>query len=141
VINGIDIEPHGGNEIRPGGALLIRLHYDSLHEFTAVTWGFSLWTANSEVRISTSVAKYHGKGHQLRKGAGELTCVIPKLPLVPRTYVVKAGIYEIATGWPIARFGWDDVGRQFEVMGSQSEGDSRHRIDNDILDLDVEWMN
>ena len=64
----------------------------------------------------------------------------PEVPPVPGSYLIKAGIYDIHTGWPIARFGWDNVGRQFEITGSQSETDSRHRIDNDILNLDVDWM-
>ena len=140
VIDRIDMEAKEACEIRPGGALLIRLHYRSFNQSGPVTWGFSLWTADSAIRISTSVAKYQGKVHRLCKGAGQLSCVIQKLPLVPGSYLIKAGIYDIHTGWPIARFGWDNVGRQFEITGSQSETDSRHRIDNDILNLDVDWM-
>jgi lipopolysaccharide transport system ATP-binding protein len=140
-IDRIDIEPCLSLALRPGGSTRINMHYRSTTDVGPVTWGFSLWTNDSEVRIATSLAKYQGKLQRLRKGQGRFSCIIHNLPLVAGRYRIRAGIYDIQSGWPIARFGWEGSGgKPFEIEDVASEANSRHRIDNDIVDLKVDWL-
>jgi lipopolysaccharide transport system ATP-binding protein len=140
VIDALSVEAVDSAEICAGGSIRLTLAYRALRDLEAVTWGFSLWTRDLGVRIATSVAKYDGKNQQLRCGNGVLSCIVRNLPLVPRTYCVKSGIYDGVTGWPIARFGWENPAAEFEIKGATTEANSRHRIDNDIIDLDVRWL-
>lgn len=140
IIDALSVEAVDAAEICLGGSIRLTLAYRALRNMESVTWGFSLWTHEPEVRIATSVAKYDGKNQQLRGGSGVLSCVVRNLPLVPRTYCVKSGIYDSVTGWPIARFGWENAATAFEIKGATTEANSRHRIDNDIINLDVRWL-
>jgi len=140
IIDALSIEAVDATEICPGGSLRLTLMYRALRDIESATWGFSLWSYDQEVRMATSVAKHDGQLQQLCSGRGMLSCVIRNLPLVPKTYCVKSGIYDSVTGWPIARFGWENSPASFEIKGATNEANSRHRIDNDIVDLDVEWL-
>lgn len=139
VIDRVDIQSFKAADIRTGGAMQITVHFRSLREFVPVTWGFSLWTADQDIRIATNVAKYDGKLHRLSGGTGTFSCVVKELPLIPRKYFLKSGIYDVETGWPIARFGWQQAAACFEIKGEDTETNSRHRIDHDIINLNVEW--
>src|SRR5262249_62120663 len=101
---------------------------------------FLICKTNQQTRIDTKVAKYDGKLHRLWCGAGTLSCVIKDLPLIPSKYFLKSGIYEVETGWPIARHGWEQAAACFEIKGEETEANSRHRIDHDIVNLSVEWI-
>jgi lipopolysaccharide transport system ATP-binding protein len=140
IIDALSIEAVDATEIFPGGSIRLTLMYRALRDMEWVTWGFSLWTHDQEVRIATSVGKHDGQLQQLRAGSGVFSCVVRNLPLVPRTYCVKSGIYDSVTGWPIARFGWENTPASFEIKGATNEANTRHRIDNDIVDLDVYWL-
>ena len=139
VIDRVDIHPFQAADIRTGGAMQITVHFRSLEELVPVTWGFSLWTADQEMRVATNVAKYDGKLHRLCSGSGTFSCVVKELPLIPRKYFLKSGIYDVETGWPIARFGWEQAAVCFQIDGEETEANSRHRIDQDIINLNVEW--
>lgn len=139
VIDRVDIHPFQAADIRTGGAMQITVHFRSLEELMPVTWGFSLWTADQEMRVATNLAKYDGKLHRLCSGSGTFSCVVKELPLIPRKYFLKSGIYDVETGWPIARFGWEQAAVCFQIDGEETEANSRHRIDQDIINLNVEW--
>ena len=138
IIDRVDIQPFEAVDIRPGGAIQITLHFRSLEEFVPVTWGFSLWTEDQEVRIATNVAKYDGKLHRLCSGSGNFSCVVKDLPLIPRKYCLKSGIYVRHDGMANRAF-WVGTGSGlFEINGEETEANSRHRIDQDIVNLNVE---
>jgi ABC-type multidrug transport system ATPase subunit len=138
-INKLEVLPVTGGEIRTGEAVKIILHYCSIKDIDPVTWGFSFWTHDQEVRIATSVAKYTGKLNRLYKGEGALSCIVRKLPLIPRVYHLKTGIYDVKTGWPIVRRGWEGLPFPVVVHGFGTEAESRHVIDGDIVDLEIDW--
>lgn len=140
IIDALSVEAVDAAEICSGGSIRLTLAYRALRDMESVTWGFSLWSHDQEVRIATGVAKYDGKNQQLRGGRGVLSCIVRNLPLVPRTYCAKSGIYDSVTGWPIARFGWENAATAFEIKGATTEANGRHRIDNDIINLDVRWL-
>jgi homopolymeric O-antigen transport system ATP-binding protein len=140
IIDALSIEPVDASVIGPNGSMRLTLMYRALQDIESVTWGFSLWTHDQEVRIATGVAKYNGHLQQLRVGTGAFSCIVCNLPLVSGTYWVKSGIYDSVTGWPIARFGWENAPVSFEIKGPTNEANSRHRIDNDIVELDISWL-
>ena len=139
VIETVDISPVSGDEIRSGESVRLSLHYHSIKDIAAVTWGFSIWTGDQWVRITTCTAKYSANVHNLVEGKGQLCCIIPSLPLVAGTYAIKAGIYDLATSWPLARIGWEDAAVQIIVKTLGSEVDNRHAADGDLVAMDVEW--
>lgn len=139
VVDSVEIKPLDASQLRPGGSLRMNLRYRALRNVAGVTWGFSFWTGDNETRIATCLAKYAGKEYALQEGSGELSCVVRNIPLVPRLYCLRSGIYDAGSGWPIARLGWNGEMIRFEVKGSASEANGRHLIDGDIVELDVQW--
>lgn len=141
VIEKVDISPAEGEEVKTGEDAYLTLYYQSAEDLGEITWGFSFWTADHRTRIATCTAKHSGMDYTLLSGRGRLRCKLPSLPLVAGEYVVKVGIYDIKTSWPIARKGWDDdMPAYFKVKPSGSEIDNRRMIDGDIVAINVEWM-
>ena len=140
VIEKVDISTAEGGEVKTGEDAYLTLYYQSAKDLGEVTWGFSFWSADQRTRIATCTAKHSGMDCTLLRGKGRLRCKLPSLPLVAGGYVVKVGIYDIKTSWPIARKGWEDMPAYFEVKPSGSEIDNRRMIDGDIVAIDVEWM-
>ena len=138
-IEKIELIPTESKNIQVNKPLKIRLHYKSITEDFPVTWGFSLWTADREIRIATCTASWDGTKQHVRKGGGVFSCKIPILPLNAGHYKIKAGIYDLRTSWPIARIGWEDRTVPFFVSATDTEADNRSRISEDIIRLDVEW--
>jgi lipopolysaccharide transport system ATP-binding protein len=139
VIEKVAIHPTDHNEIHPGDGVILTLHYNSVKEIPAVTWGFSIWTENQRLRITTCTAKYDGINYNIGKGRGLFHCNLHDFPLVPGRYTLKAGIYDSKTSWPIARLGWDDMPIYFTVTSSGNEVDNRHVADGDIMTMNVDW--
>ncbi|MBW1981207.1 MAG: ATP-binding cassette domain-containing protein [Deltaproteobacteria bacterium] len=140
VIEKVDMIPADGGQVKTGQDVYLTLHYQSAADLGEITWGFSIWTADQRTRIATCTAKHAQKSYKLFKGKGQLRCKLRSLPLVAGSYVVKAGIYDTKTSWPIARKGWDDIPGYFEVKPSGSEVDNRRMIDGDIVIMNVEWI-
>jgi lipopolysaccharide transport system ATP-binding protein len=140
VIEKVDISPAVGEEVRTGEDAYLTLYYQSAEDLGEVTWGFSFWTADQRTRIATCTAKHSSVDYTILKGKGQLRCKLPGLPLVAGEYVVKVGIYDTKTSWPIARKGWDDMPAYFRVKPSGNEIDNRRMIDDDLITINVEWM-
>jgi ABC-type polysaccharide/polyol phosphate transport system ATPase subunit len=140
IIEGIDISSTSGGDIRSGEGVKLCLRYHSIKDIAGVTWGFSIWTGDQWVRITTCGSKYSGHEYQITKGKGRLSCILPDLPLVAGIYVLRAGIYDAETSWPIARIGWEDAAIPFTVKASVSEFDNRRFVDGDIIAMNVDWM-
>jgi lipopolysaccharide transport system ATP-binding protein len=140
VIEKVDISPAVGEEVRTGEDAHLTLYYQSAEDLGEVIWGFSFWTADQRTRIATCTAKHSSVNYTILKGKGLLRCKLPGLPLVAGEYVVKVGIYDTKTSWPIARKGWDDMPAYFRVKPSGNEIDNRRMIDGDLITINVEWM-
>jgi len=138
VIDRVDVRPLNGGELRTDAPAQVVLHYRSPREIERVTWGFSIWTGDQWVRITTCTAGGEGHPHTVSRGAGVFTCVIPRFRLVGGTYALKAGIYDQAT-WPIARKGWEDAAVPFSVLPGGESTHNRAMADGDLVTMDVEW--
>jgi hypothetical protein len=64
---------------------------------------------------------------------------VPKVPLAPGVYAVRAGIYDMETAWPITRVGWDNAPTFFTIEGSLDEQSLRRSVDGDIIAFEVDW--
>lgn len=139
IIEGVDISSTNGDEIRSCEDIKLSLRYQSIKDIAGVTWGFSIWTGDQWVRITTCNSKYSGNVYQINKGKGHLYCILPGLPLVAGVYVLRAGIYDIETSWPIVRIGWEDAPISFIVKASANEINNRRVVDGDLITMEVEW--
>jgi lipopolysaccharide transport system ATP-binding protein len=101
-IAGLTIEPEQGDEIRTGEPARVTLSYDAAAPIDVI-WGFSIWTFDQWVCVTgdSDLSSRH-----LDAGPGELSCVIPRLPLLPGRYVVRAMINEHGTCQVLAEYGW-----------------------------------
>jgi ABC-type polysaccharide/polyol phosphate transport system ATPase subunit len=121
--------------LRTGEEARITVHYQC-HAPTEAIWSFGLWTADQWICITGGEDE---RPVLLVPGRGTLSCSIPRLPLLPGRYVIRAALIDPQTRIPHALFGWKDAGLPVEVRGEPSAllNSSRH-IDQ-LVTLDVEW--
>jgi hypothetical protein len=102
-----------------------------------VAWGFGIWTADQWVCITNCDQEQE---RRLEPGSGELRCHVPRLPLMPGHYVVRAALIDPATRLSLALFGWNDAGLPIEVRSEASAILNAQRQLNQLVALDVEWQ-
>lgn len=138
-VTGIEIAPLTGGVLRSGGGARIAIRYRALPGSRPVAWGFSIWTQDQTVRIATLNSAWDGVLVSLRE-EGELVCLLPELPLVPGNYVLKAGLYDADTSWPIDRLGWEDPPVPFAMEGKLNRKETVQRMSADLLQLaNAKW--
>ena len=134
-IEGIAVEPLRGEAIQTGEGLRLTLRYRSLARLDAV-WGFSIFTGDQWVCVTGA---HDVRPRALAAGAGELCCVVPRLPLVAGSYMLRASIVEAATLQPLALYGWHEAPKAFTVRAPASELNNSIKAINQLVVLDVEW--
>lgn len=125
----------GGGEARTGEDLRLVLKYRSRESLEAL-WGFSIWTADQWVCVTGGMS---GTVRTLAEGSGELSCVIPRLPLAAGSYWLKAALIDSATSQPLALHGWRDLPQPLVVRAPASEQSNVRLMVNQLTVLDVEW--
>ena len=134
-------EPFAIEEVRTSGdaltghALRITVRYRAA-ERAEVWWGFSIWTADQSVCVA---GEYDMTPLVLDRGEGELTCVVPRLPLVAGRYALRAGIVDAATRHPLALFGWDGGGAVLDVRSTAGMQSNMQMTLQQLITMDVEW--
>lgn len=101
-----------------------------------VLWGFSLWTADQWVCVAGAYTK---EGRVLPIGEGELSCVVPRFPLVGGRYWLRSGMVDAATQQPIALRGWQDSATMLEVRSAPSIHANAQMTLNQLVTVDVDW--
>lgn len=138
-VTGIGITPLAGEVLRSGGGARVSVRYLALPGLPPVAWGFSIWAQDQSVRITTLNSAWDGVLVSLQE-EGELVCLLPELPLVPGNYVLKAGLYDADTSWPIDRLGWEDPPVPFTMEGRLDRKETVQRMSADLLQLThAEW--
>jgi ABC-2 type transport system ATP-binding protein len=94
------------SRIASGDPVRVRISYRSERDLPQARFGLSLWTGEG-VRIATFESAFAGEDLPLKNGEGFVDCVIPELALLPDRYLIRGGIYDGTTGWPIDRWGWE----------------------------------
>jgi energy-coupling factor transporter ATP-binding protein EcfA2 len=103
----LDRSGQDARAVRVGDSLRVRIWYEAPIPIRRPNFGISIWT-DEGLRVATVDTKFTGGGPEVIAGAGSIVCDLPALPLLPRTYLVKGGVYDGETGWPYDRWGWDD---------------------------------
>ena len=134
-IEGVAAEPLRGGEIWSGEGVRLTLRYRSLSPVEALC-GFTIFTGNQWVCVTGT---RDVRPRTLCVGAGELSCVVPRLPLVAGTYLLCASILDAATIQPLALYGWQDAPRAFTVRARPSELSNSIKAINQLVVMDVEW--
>ncbi len=134
-IEGVAVEPLRGREILTGEGLRLTLRYRSLARLDAM-WGFNIFTGDQWVCVTGA---HDMRPRALGVGAGELSCVVPSLPLVAGSYVLCASIADAATLQPLALYGWQDAPKAFTVRARPTELSNSMKAINQLVVMDVEW--
>ncbi len=134
-ISGIRVEPEDADEIRTGGRVRLTLDYVA-GEAIDIIWGFSVWTYDQWVCVTGDSDMI---GMQLEPGPGELSCVIPRLPLLPGRYVVRAMINDPVAHHLIAEYGLHGRGLVLDVRAFGSILTNAQVKLGQLMSIDVDW--
>lgn len=135
LIEEIAVEAPPGGEIRTGEPVQIRLRYRA-EERLEVFWGFGIWTADQWVNIAT---EYDLRARTVEPGVGELSCFLPRLPLLGGRYTLRAAIIDARTRTALAHYGFSDPPQQLEVHSEASLLGNAQRAANAMVRMEVDW--
>jgi lipopolysaccharide transport system ATP-binding protein len=135
IIHDVLAEPLQSDTIRTGEPLRITVRYRADERVDAM-WGFGVWTADQWVCVlgQSDLTK-----RTLERGDGELTCVLPKLPLVAGRYSLRAAIQDFATQRPLALYGWYDAPAILDVRADPGFLTNVQMELHQLVTVDVEW--
>lgn len=135
VIRGVSATAEGGGEIATGKPVRLSVAYTA-REATEILWGFAMLTRDDWVCVTGAS---NLRATVVEAGEGELTCLVPRLPLLPGTYLVRVAINEARSGALLATCGWKGMGLVLEVQGLPSHVANAQRQLGQLVALDVEW--
>lgn len=118
-----------------GGPMRVVLCY-SAEQRTDVLWGFTIWTADQWVCIA---GEHNLVPRTIGPGRGELSCLIPSLPLVAGRYVLRASLVDPGTRLPFALHGWHGPGTTFDVRSAATLSDVAKMTHQQLVTMHVEW--
>ena len=124
-----------GGEIVTGQPVRIVVRYRAEEAVTA-TWGFGIWTGDQWICIT---GDHSSSPDMLSAGAGELTCTIPRLPLLAGRYVIRAAITDPKTLQPLALYGWQDSGADLHVIARANHTSNAQAALRQVMAIDVQW--
>jgi lipopolysaccharide transport system ATP-binding protein len=128
-------EPLDGNVIRTGEPMRIRVRYWTC-EHADIIWGFTIWTADRWVTVCGASDMSR---RTISPGTGELTCVIPRLPLISGRFALGATINDFETRRAIALYGWNSAALSFDVRSYATPEVNAHIELEQLITVDVEW--
>jgi ABC-type polysaccharide/polyol phosphate transport system ATPase subunit len=140
VIDGLDLRAEGDYGLVTGCSAIVTLRCRSLI-VAKVGWAFSICTGDMQTNVSSFVLGLDGRSATIHAGENEFRCRIPKFPLRPGAYALRAGVTDLATFMPIATLGYHNAPSVFNV-----ESDRPNRTDNlrsfldDLVSIDAEWL-
>ncbi len=134
-IDAVRAESDQGATIRPEGSLGLVVRYSS--DIAAeVIWGFTIWTGDHWVCVTGGTSP---EPEPLLRGSGELSCWVPRLPLLAGTYTIRVMILDAYTLQPLALRGWEDAPVPLLVEGRPSLVANIGSEVNQLVSLDVDW--
>lgn len=134
-IESLAVQEMGGGEIHTGDAVRVTLGYRA-RERTTVRWGFSIWTADQWVCATGGTDP---RERTLEPGAGELHCVIPRIPLVAGTYGVRASLLDPSTTTLLDRVGWQNAPHVLRVRPRPTRESNAAMAMQQVVTIDIEW--
>nr|MDQ4087424.1 phytanoyl-CoA dioxygenase family protein [Pseudomonadota bacterium] len=124
--------PDGG-PLQPGQPMRMTLRY-RCDEPVNLVWGFTIWTADQWVCVTGSNAR---REQAIAPGAGELSCLVPRLPLLPGHYVLRPDITDARTTFPLVPGAASSI--EIQVASPvDAELNARRQL-GQLVAMDVEW--
>jgi ABC-type polysaccharide/polyol phosphate transport system ATPase subunit len=131
----VAIDPVEEDMLHPERPARIRLRYHTDRPLV-VRWAFSIWTSDQWVCVTGDLDP---RERELGPGDGELSCTVPRLPLLPGRYSIRAGLLDAQSQEVLAYSGWDDVPTFFHVGGTGDPGVHVRMSMQQLTSIDVEW--
>ncbi|HYO76149.1 MAG TPA: hypothetical protein VE010_06760, partial [Thermoanaerobaculia bacterium] len=75
----------------------------------------------------------------IEAGTGELSCVVPRLPLIGSRYTVRAAILEARTRTVLAHYGYYDAPQTIDVEAEASALANARLATDALVTMDVDW--
>lgn len=135
-IESIALESAEGDAPVSGGDARLTVRYVARQRTEAV-WGFTIWTDDQWVCITGS---FSVAARTLEPGAGELSCVLPRLPLVAGRYQLRATIQDPVTLYPHATYGWNDASHPFSVASQPTRRSNAAAAIGQLTTIRVDWL-
>ena len=135
VIDELIIEGIDGKRITTGEPARLIVKLRSLGP-RRICWGFNILTNDQWVCI-TGAADLTPQ--TVADGEQELRCLIPSMPLLNGTYMLKTAILEAESLQPLALFGWEDAPLSFQVDAPSSFLHNALKTLNQLVTIDVDW--
>lgn len=135
IIEQVLAEPVASDAIRTGEPMRITVRYRA-KERLEILWGFFIWTADRWVTVCTASDM---TPRTLLPGEGELTCLIPRLPLVGGRFALGATLSHPETKHPLATYGWEGAALPLDVRSHAAHELNAQRALNQLVTIDVEW--
>ena len=136
IIEEVILEPIQGETIQSNQDCRLKVKYVTTKSFENISWGLSIWTHDNIVNIS---GNYDLTPRTIKAEEGELSCLIPKLPLAPGTYLLKIAIGELDSLQPLALMGWQDSPLEFKVEVEPNFLNNILYLDNQLMTINVQW--
>jgi lipopolysaccharide transport system ATP-binding protein len=133
-IEEIVAEGPGGGAPRTLEPLRIAVRY-RCREAVEVNWSFGVYTSDQWVCITGS---FDESPRRLEPGTGEVSCLVPRLPLLPGRYLLRVAIVDPATRYPFAMSQWNG-GLPLRVEGETSATRNAQAQLQQLVALDVDW--
>ena len=135
VIESLTARPATGSMLKTGEEMRVSIRYRTRERIHAA-WGFGIWTEDQWICVTGA---YEENGRSLGPGTGELECVVPRLPLLPGRYQMRAVLVDPATRYPFALYGWTDRGIWIDVGSDASAVINGQKRLNQLTTTDVDW--
>lgn len=114
----------------------LRVKYEVSEDISNIVWGFSIWTYDNLINI---IGNYNLTPQTIQKGKGELSCLIPQIPLCPGTYLLKVAISDSISLQPLALKGWTDTPLVVKIITTPNLLNNSIQSTNQLMKLDVQW--
>jgi lipopolysaccharide transport system ATP-binding protein len=125
-----------GIALRTGEEMRVTLHYNCRERVDAA-WGFGIWTEDQWICVTGA---YEEKSRALRPGTGTLECVVPRLPLLPGRYQLRAVLVDPVTRYPLSLFGWEGAGLEIDVVSNANAIVNAQKRLSQLTTIDVDWL-
>jgi lipopolysaccharide transport system ATP-binding protein len=127
--------PPDGSRLASGQDAMLTVSYRA-RQSPPVMWGFNIWAADGWVCVTGDADMVP---RTLADGSGQLTCTIPRLPLVSGRYAVSVAIVDASTLHPIASVGYDTPPVPVVVEAATSILSNSFVGIQQMVTVDVHW--
>jgi hypothetical protein len=139
LITGLSLTSVDGGVIQTGKDARVVLKYRANRKIQCA-WGFTICTADNRISIGTATAGLtDNRSFWILPGTGQLSCIIPSLPLMTGKYCLKAGIVDAHSKIPLADFGWSDSPGIFFVRARGTQDSNVQSIIGSLIEIPAVW--